>query len=150
MRKTTKLIAAAAAVAIGVPGLATASRSSASGETLRTMKFALAFHDVEIDLGARGPSLGDERIFADSVLDAKGRKVGHDAGVCTFTSLAPPEAVCEITFFLSADEISTQYLNPPPLPSPAAILCGTGAYLGPPGQAVSGEGPQQSASVTAP
>ena len=89
MRKTTKLIAAAAAVAIGVPGLATASRSSASGETLRTMKFALAFHDVEIDLGARGPSLGDERIFADSVLDAKGRKVGHDAGVCN-----PLNGVC--------------------------------------------------------
>ena len=67
---------------------------------MQTIKFALAFHDVQVDLGKKGPSVGDEQIFADSLLDAKGRKVGHDAGVCTFTTLAPPEAACQITFFL--------------------------------------------------
>jgi hypothetical protein len=28
---------------------------------------------------------------------AKDKKLGYDAGVCTFTSLAPPEAACQIT-----------------------------------------------------
>jgi hypothetical protein len=32
-------------------------------------------------------------MHGDDVLDRKGSKVGHDAGVCTFTSLASPEAL---------------------------------------------------------
>jgi hypothetical protein len=58
---------------------------------------------------------------ADDQLAAKGRKVGHDAGVCTFTSVAPPEAACQITFFLSSGEIAIYFLNaPPPRSSPSA------------------------------
>ena len=96
----------------------------------QTIKFALAYHDAQVDLGQKGPSLGDERIFADTLLDAKGKKVGHDAGVCTFTSLAPPEAACQITFFLPGGEVSTQFLNAPPPRKLAAIVGGTGTYRG--------------------
>src|SRR5438045_5056797 len=92
MRTKSKLVALAAAAAAAVSVLApaaAASRSSTSSNPAQTIKFAVAFHDVQIDLGDKGPSVGDERIFADSLLDAKRRKVGHDAGVCTFTTLTP-------------------------------------------------------------
>ena len=80
-----ELIALAVALSV-LPTAAAASRTSASANASQTIKFAVAFHDVQLDLGKKGPSVGDERIFADSLLDAKGRKVGHDAGVCTFTT----------------------------------------------------------------
>ena len=127
---------------------AAASFSNASVSSSQTIKFALAYHDVQVDLGERGPSLGDERIFSDSMLDAKGKQIGHDAGVCTFTSLAPPEAACQITFFLPGGEISTQFLNAPPPRKLAAIVGGTGAYRGARGEAVIVEGPHQTGTVT--
>ena len=107
---------------------AAASFSNASVSSSQTIKFALAYHDVQVDLGKEGPSLGDERIFADSLLDAKDKKVGYDAGVCAFTSLAPPEAACQITFFLPHGQIATQFLNAPPPRKLAASVGGTGAY----------------------
>ena len=133
---------------LAITALAAASFSNASVSSSQMIKFALTYHDVQVDLGKQGPSLGDERIFADSMLDAKGRKVGHDAGVCTFTSLAPPEAACQITFFLTRGQITTQFLNAPPPRKLAAIVGGTGAYRGALGQAVIIEGPKQTGSVT--
>ena len=103
---------------------------------------------MEVDLGKRGPSLGDERIVSDSLLDTKGRKVGHDGGVCTFTSLAPPEAACHITFFLAGGEIAIQFLNAPPPRKLAAVVGGTGTYRGARGEAVIVEGPRQTGTVT--
>ncbi len=131
----------ASAILLGLVLPATAAAS-------QTVKFAVAFHDAQVDLGKPGPSLGDERIFADSLLDTKGRKVGHDAGVCTFTSLAPPEAACHITFFLAGGEIAIQFLNAPPPRKLAAIVGGTGTYRGARGEAVIVEGPRQTGTVT--
>ena len=134
---------------VGVlPAAAGAARSNASAKPAQTIKFALAFHDVQLDLGMKGPSVGDERIVADSLLDAKGRKVGHDAGVCTFTTLTPPEAACQITFFLPQGEIATQFLNAPPPRKVAAIVGGTGAYRGARGDAVIVEGLKQTGTIT--
>jgi hypothetical protein len=130
-------------------GLAMAATvASARTSAPPTMKFNLAFHDVGIDIGKKGPSLGDERVVSDSVLDAKGRKVGHDAGVCTFTSLAPPEAACQITFFLKRGQIAIQFLNAPPPHKVAAIVGGTGAYRGAGGEAVIVERANQTGTVT--
>jgi len=138
------LLTSALALAAGATA---ASLSSASASRSQTIKFALAYHDAQVDLGQKGPSLGDERIFADTLLDANGKKVGHDAGVCTFTSLAPPEAACQITFVLPGGEVSTQFLNAPPPRKLAAIVGGTGAYRGTRGQAVIVEGPHQTGTV---
>jgi hypothetical protein len=148
MRTKSELIALAAALTIVLPTAAAAARSSASVSASRTITFAVAFHDVQVDVGEKGPSVGDERVFADSLLDAKGAKVGHDAGVCTFTSLTPPEAACQITFFLSGGQIATQFLNAPPPRKVAAIVGGTGAYRGARGEAVIVEGPKQTGNVT--
>jgi allene oxide cyclase-like protein len=148
MRTKSKLIALAAALTTVLPTAAAASRSNASISAPQTIKFAIAFHDVQIDLGKKGPSVGDERILADSLLDAKGKKVGHDAGVCTFTSVAPPEAACSITFFLSGGQIAMQFLNAPPPRKVAAIVGGTGAYRGARGEAVIVESPKQTGTIT--
>jgi len=145
---SVKLIALTAALGIVLPAAADASQSSTRRGASQTIKFAVAFHDVELDLGKKGPSVGDERIFADSLLDTKGRKVGHDAGVCTFTNLAPPEAACHITFFLVSGEIAIQFLNAPPPRKVAAIVGGTGGYRGARGEAVIVEGPKQTGTVT--
>ena len=147
MRTKSKLIALTAALSI-VPTVAAASRSNVSATGSKTIKFAVAFHDVQVDLGKKGPSVGDERIFADALLDAKGKKVGHDAGVCTFTTLTPPEAACHITFFVPGGEIATQFLNAPPPRKLAAIVGGTGAYRGARGEAVIVEAPKQTGTIT--
>ena len=147
MRAKSELVALAALVSV-LPAAASAARSNPSVNPAQTIKFALAFHDVQLDLGKRGPSIGDERIVADSLLDAQRRKVGHDAGVCTFTTLTPPEAACQITFFLPQGEIATQFLNAPPPRKVAAIVGGTGAYRGARGDAVIVEGPNQTGTIT--
>ena len=148
MKTKSELIALAAALSIVTPAAAAGSRSSASFNAFQTIEFAVAFQDVQLDLGKKGPSIGDERIFADSLLDAKGKKVGHDAGVCTFTTLTPPEATCSITFFLSGGEIATQFLNAPPPRKVAAIVGGTGVYRAARGEAVIVEGPKQTGTIT--
>jgi hypothetical protein len=139
------LVAALTAV---LPVTVAAVGSSTAVSDSRTIKFAIAFHDVALDLGKKGPSVGDERILADTLLDAKGKKVGHDAGSCTFTSLAPPEAACYVTFFLSDGQIAIQFLNAPPPRKIAAIVGGTGAYRGARGEAVIVESPNQTGTVT--
>ena len=73
MRTRSDLVVLAAVVSV-LPPAAAASRSNASADRSQTIKLALAFHDVQVDLGKKGPSIGDERIFADSLLDAKGRR----------------------------------------------------------------------------
>lgn len=150
MRMESVLVVLAAALSVALPAAAVGSRSNARASVggSQTIKFAVAFHDANLDLGKRGPSVGDERIFADSLRDARGRKVGHDAGVCTFTSLAPSEAACHITFFLVGGEIATQFLNAPPPRKVAAIVGGTGSYRGAHGEAVIIEGPKQTGTVT--
>ena len=146
MRTKSELVALVAVVSVLPP--AAASRATASSNPTQTIKFALAFHDVQVDLGKKGPSVGDTQILADSLLDAKGKKVGHDAGVCTITTLTPPEAACQITFFLAHGEIATQFLNAPPPRKVAAIVGGTGAYRGARGEAVIVEGPKQTGTIT--
>lgn len=147
MRTKWHLVVLAAVLSV-VPTATAASRSNASANPSQTINLALAFHDVQLDLGKKGPSIGDERIVADSLLDAKGKKVGHDAGVCTFTSLAPPEAACNITFFLPRGQIATQFLNAPPPHKVTAIVGGTGAYRGTRGEAVIVERPNQTGTIT--
>src|SRR5689334_17173699 len=99
MRTKWHLVALAVALSV-FPTAAGALLSSASANASQTIHLVLAFHQVQLDLGKKGPSVGDELVASDSLLNAKGKKVGHDAGVCVFTSLAPPEAACSITFFL--------------------------------------------------
>jgi hypothetical protein len=122
----TRTICVGAALSIAAVTLSvSASATLAAGRPSRhTLRYRIRFNDVALDLGAPGPSLGDVQVLNDTLVNHRGKVVGHDGGVCTITSLDPAEANCAITFALPGGQITTQFLNSPPprkvAPSPAA------------------------------
>ena len=66
-----------------------------------------------LDLGAPGPSLGDELIFSE-VVRKDGREVGKSGVVCTLTEAEPPYEVltfqCVATLSLKRGQITLQGL----------------------------------------
>jgi hypothetical protein len=89
MRTKSDLVALAAVVSV-LPAAAAAAHSDASA-TPRRRSFVLAFHDAP-DLARKARASGTSESSPTRCLDAQRRKVGHDAGVCTFTTLTLPEA----------------------------------------------------------
>jgi Allene oxide cyclase barrel like domain len=83
----------------------------------------------QIDLGARGPSVGDERTFYDVLTTGNGRRIGYEGGVCAVENMQPPVFSCSITFSLPGGQIATQLLTSPgPAPKPFAVTGGSGRY----------------------
>jgi allene oxide cyclase-like protein len=125
---TTFVILAAASVALA------AARGSLAGGAhaaqARTLHYGVTFvNDSQIDLGARGPSVGDERTFYDVLSDNHGKRTGYEGGVCTVENMQPPVFSCSITFSLPGGQIATQLLTTPgPAPKPFAITGGSGSY----------------------
>src|SRR3954464_14424301 len=143
-RKLTCLVAVTA-----IGALAAVTTGSASTERHgRTIKLGVRFHDDQLDLGAPGPSVGDELVVHDTLVNRRGRPVRGDAGVSTFTSVAPPVASCVLTFVLRRGQIATQFRNTPPRRKLVAIVGGTGAYRGASGQLVLVERPNQTGTAT--
>jgi hypothetical protein len=128
-------------VASAFPALAAAQ---AKTETLR---FGIRFNDTALDLGAPGPSLGDVQVLSDKLVNRRGKVVGHDGGVCTVTSLDPPETSCTITFSLPGGQITTQFLNSPPPRKVAPITGGTRRYRRARGELVLTEKPDQTGTI---
>lgn len=132
------------AVAIGsTPAAAT----NAAGSTLRyRVQFSPFFY---LDLGAPGPSMGDQIVSHDLLFDAGGRQVGHDGIACVVTDpAAGPEAACTGTFVLPGGQLTTQFLNSPPPVKHFAITGGTGRYRTARGDAVLVENGDGTGSVT--
>jgi hypothetical protein len=79
--------------------------------------------------GAKGPSLGDEFIYAED-LYLDGRKVGDHGVACTYVHINPNELQCLGTFVLPKGQIAGQaLLHLPAAPTvDIAITGGTGAY----------------------
>jgi hypothetical protein len=97
-----------------------------------------------LDLGAPGPSLGDELVFSER-LKRKGRTVGVSGVVCTATQVeAPYEDImfqCVGTLKLKRGQITLQGLievqgEDDPGPFTVAITGGTGRFKGAGGKAV--------------
>src|SRR5438034_426311 len=80
-----KLTCRAAATAIGALAMVTTGSASTERDG-RMIRLGVRFHDDQLDLGAPGPSVGDELVVHDTLVNGRGRTVGSDAGVCTFTS----------------------------------------------------------------
>jgi hypothetical protein len=81
------------------------------------------------DLGAPGPSQGDEMVLRDLVFTPDGSKqVGYDGGSCVFFDVAKPEENCTVTFSLPGGDIMTQFLNSPQPAKTFAVTGGTGIY----------------------
>jgi hypothetical protein len=118
----------AAFAALAAAGVSSAA-GSRSGQT-KTLRYNVTFvNDSQIDLGARGPSVGDERTFYDVLFDNKGKRVGYEGGVCAVENMQPPVFSCSITFSLPGGQIATQLLTTPgPAPKPFAVTGGSGSY----------------------
>jgi Allene oxide cyclase barrel like domain len=120
-------------IAAALAALAAARVSLAGGspaDPARTLHYGVTFvNDSQIDLGARGPSVGDERTFYDTLSDNQGKRAGYGGGVCAVENMQPPVFSCSITFALRGGQIATQLLTTPgPAPKPFAITGGSGSY----------------------
>jgi hypothetical protein len=133
---------AIAALGVLVSGTAVAT---AHGHGKRTLKLvATEMQSDFLDLGATGPSLGDELVLSER-LSSRGREVGVSGVVCTVTQVTPPYDVltfhCVATLSLRRGQITLQGLievqgEDDPGPFTAAITGGTGAFRGAGGEAV--------------
>ena len=109
----------------------TSTSAVASSVETTHLHFLVKFigQDTFLDLGAPGPSQGDEFILHDLVFTPDGRtQVGHDGGSCVIFDVAASEENCTLTYSLPGGEITTQFLNSPPAAKPFAVTGGTGSY----------------------
>jgi hypothetical protein len=138
-----------AIVALGVLAWGTGAANAHGGgkenggkQTLKLVATELQFEFI--DVGATGPSLGDQIVFSESL--AKNRRdVGMSGVVCTVTHATPPYDVltfhCVGTLSVRRGQITLQGLievqgEDDPGPFTVAITGGTGAYRGAGGTAV--------------
>jgi len=134
--KLWTLVLAVAILGFVMGGVAVSLRptpTSAVATSVETthLKFLVKFigQDTFLDLGAPGPSQGDEFILHDLVFTPDGRtQVGHDGGMCVIFDVAIPEENCTVTYSLPGGDITTQFLNSPPPAKTFAITGGTGSY----------------------
>ena len=138
----TYLLAAATVVAVGAavatPALARpapAPRAAASpGTTDRTIHVvAQLTTGVELDLGKKGPSPGDQFIFSGRLESpgAAARRVGRIEGYCVLANLKRNAGECTMTATLAGGQISVQGEQagiPNPATATNAIAGGTGAF----------------------
>jgi Allene oxide cyclase barrel like domain len=134
-------VLAIVAIAVLALGPAVATAHSDGKQTLRLVATEDQFEFV--DLGAPGPSLGDELVFSE-VLRQRGREVGTSGVVCTVTAIEVPYESqmfhCVGTLSLRKGQITLQGLlevqgEDDPGPFDVAITGGTGAYRGAGGEA---------------
>jgi hypothetical protein len=134
----------AAVLAIGVLLFATGVANAHGGGKQSLKLVATELQSEFLDLGATGPSLGDELVFSES-LAKNGRDVGMSGVVCTVThAMAPYDVLtfhCVGTLSLRGGQITLQGLievqgEDDTGPWTVAITGGTGKYRGAGGEAV--------------
>lgn len=109
-----------------------------SGETIRlTLKTDEA---SELDLGKKGPSVGDRFLFTEKALDGR-RRVGTSYGECTLVQLKSDEATtqCLVTLVLKRGSLTAHGVitgsEEGEEPFTFAVTGGTGRYKGAAGEA---------------
>jgi len=135
--RSTRWFTALALAVLAV--LAVAPAASAHGKGKAPLR--LAAEEIQsdfLDLGATGPSLGDELVFSETLF-RRGTDVGTSGGVCTVVhAMAPYDVLtfqCLVTLRLRGGQITLQGLielqgEDDPGPSTLAITGGTGKYTG--------------------
>lgn len=145
MRITPKVhLAVLAIVALATFLFATGVANAHGGGKQSLRLVATEVQSDFLDLGATGPSLGDELVISES-LARRGRDVGTSGVVCTVThAMAPYDVLtfqCVATLSLRRGQITLQGLievqgEDDPGPFTVAITGGTGAFRGAGGEAV--------------
>ena len=84
-------MASAATVGLVAGGVGFASASGNTTSAGRTLTFEVEFSPFFfLDLGEPGPSMGDQIVSHDVLLDENGQQVGHDGVSCILTDPAGP------------------------------------------------------------
>jgi hypothetical protein len=131
-RRIATTIVASGVLVAGVTGIATARSVSpaATAHHARTLHLTQEFGDwFSLDLGDTGPSGGDE--FGGPVTWYSGsRAVAHVGGICTTTSLQPPQDQCILSARFADGVLTAQTLFDEQSNAPAdyAITGGSKAY----------------------
>lgn len=118
---------------VAIPAVAGSSSQAGQHGTFRVT--ATVTEVSQIDLGAPGPSLGDEIVFSGQLLQG-GKQVGHQDAVCTTVSLQRHEAQCNATYLFGGGQITAQavFILGSATPYEVAITGGTGNYQGAKGE----------------
>jgi hypothetical protein len=150
MKKTAVAVCSVVVVAllVGVVVAATASPDITSPRTITVIEKETQGHFV--DVGRRGPSLGDQFVFSGLLLQ-NGTTVGHDGGHCTFVHRHPTQAECEATFKLPGGKITAQallHLGNGPQTFDIAVNGGTSVFRNARGQATIQELAQNRSRIT--
>jgi hypothetical protein len=121
---------AVAAVTVGV-ALPAAGSSSHSDRHHALRVTATVTELAQLDLGAKGPSLGDEIVFTGKLLRG-GHEIGHQGATCTTVSMQRHEAQCVATYWFGSGQVTAQALIVlgDPTPYDGAVTGGTGRYTG--------------------
>lgn len=128
-------------VAVTVTAMALVSRASATSsvrvadrdDTSHVLHLDVRFRpfaDNYVDIGARGPSIGDPIVFDDRLLNHSGRVVGTEAGTCTVTTVLADgfRTHCVGTARLPGGQIAFQGLVSNAPVKRLAVVGGTGRY----------------------
>jgi hypothetical protein len=130
-KRSVVLGAAVALVALAVGAVGPAWGASGDKEKQRTF----TLEAVTTEQAFEGTALGDQIVFTGRLLKGA-TEVGHQAGVCTVTSVARAEAQCVATYALPGGQITGQTLIHlgDPTPYLGAITGGSGKYQGAEGE----------------
>jgi type II secretory pathway pseudopilin PulG len=117
------------ALAVGAISPAWGSSSDKHKQTTFTVEALTTEQNFE------GTALGDQIVFTSQLLKGD-TEVGHQAGVCTVTSVARAEAQCVATYVFRGGQITGQALIHlgDPAPYAGAITGGSGKYQGAEGE----------------
>jgi hypothetical protein len=126
-------IVALAVLVLGVPFASGTQQGGGRGaKTIRLTATEVAFN--YLDLGDKGPTLGEQIVFADTLSHA-GKMVGEDGGTCTVTRVVSQSGLtthCVATLSLRYGQITVQGLvtfrEGSEMPFTVAVTGGTGAY----------------------
>jgi hypothetical protein len=133
MRRISAIVLVA--LALLVSGLTLTSAEATSSETLRFV--AKSDQLAEIDLGKKGPSLGDKFVFSDNLSSRHDRDAGELNGECTATHLKGKAATmqCLVTASLDDGDVTTQgVVQSNRRRATLAVTGGTGDYTGASGE----------------
>jgi hypothetical protein len=133
-KRLVVLGAAIALVALAVGAVSPALGSSGDDDEHWTIRVASVIEEEEfLDLGAEGPSLGDEFVFSSQLLKG-GEEVGHSGVVCTATSVEREEFQCLATSWFENGQITAQGLVSGEETFVVPITGGSGKYKGADGE----------------
>lgn len=127
-------VIAGAALVVGV-AIPAAGSSGQAGKDRTFTVTATVTEESQIDLGAPGPSLGDEIVFSGPLVQG-GHQVGHQGAVGATVSLQRHEAQFIATYSLGGGQITAQavVILGSAAPYEVAITGGTGKYEGAKGE----------------